>query len=347
MVVSAQKNRRRERSRGFRLPRSLFLEVPRRVAAPVLGLTAALTATADYLVAHEIWLGPVYLLLAAFSAWFVSFRYAVAVGVLVLAINALTGSHSIFPYAVHLFALDFALRVFCVLVVALMLGRARKSLEREWRLARTDTLTGALNRQAFFEAIKAETGTDGPALLAFADVDGLKGLNDEMGHELGDEGLRDFAGRVRKAIRKSDLFARIGGDEFVVFMKVSDEKAAKIVANRLNKVLNHDAEVHGATLKCSLGVLFLPMGSHSIDAELKLADKLMYSAKRVQAGVLLASARQIGEEKTLVSVLDAALPANRKSVVRQERRSPLEQDARELTSIAETPAENRQSELAG
>lgn len=325
MPGRVKKDRRRERTRSFTLRRSLFLQVPAAVAAPVLGFAALATAATDYLAPREVWLGPVYLLLAALSAWFVSSRFAIGLGLLVITVNLLAGKNSAYPYGPDMFAMNFALRIFCVLAVAVMLGLARKSLEREWRLARTDPLTGALNRQAFFEALKAETGADGPAVLAFADVDGLKYVNDELGHEAGDDSLWDFADRLRKAIRKRDLFARIGGDEFVVFMKVKDEQSARIVAERLNKVLNLDLEAVAADaetsaearLKCSLGVLFLPAGSQSIDAELKLADKLMYSAKRVQAGVLMATARQSGPDRKYVSALETALPTNHKSVVRQ------------------------------
>lgn len=309
------------------------------MAAPVLGLAAALTAVLDYLVPHEIWLGPVYLLLAALAAWFVSSRFAIGLGLGVIMLNLLAGKNSTYPYGPDLFALNFVLRILCVLGVALMLGLARKLLEREWQLARTDPLTGALNRQAFFEALKAETGTDGPALLVFADVDGLKHINDELGHEAGDEGLWDFASRVRGAIRKHDLFARIGGDEFVVFMKVKDERSAKIVAERLNKVLNLDANPSETTLKCSLGVLFLPAGSQSIDAELKLADQLMYSAKRVQAGVLMASALELDDEKAPVSALETALPANHKSVVRQKGGKAASRSGRKFAQTDDSGAE--------
>lgn len=302
----------------MRLHKSLFLQIPSSVAGPVIGLATLLTAVFDYLQPHEIWLGPVYLLLAASAAWFVTSGFAVALGLAVLTVNQLTGQHSTYPYGPGQFAVNIGLRIFCVLAVAFMLGRARLSLEREWHLARTDALTGALNRQAFFETMKSETASDEPSVLVFADVDGLKYINDEMGHEIGDEGLRGFASRVKSAIRTNDLFARIGGDEFVVFMKVRDERAARMVAERLNRVLNLDVGADLATLKCSLGALYLPAGSKSIDTELKLADKLMYSAKRVQAGVLMASAFQSDSDGTVQSALEVALPTNRNSVVRQK-----------------------------
>lgn len=316
MPARNQKDRRRERTRGFRPGRSVYLQIPASVAVPVLGLATLLTGTTDHLLDHRIWFGPAYLLICASAAWFVGSRFALALGLVIISFNLLTGNQSTYPYGAASFALNFALRFVCVLAVVLMLGLARRSLEREWRLARTDPLTGALNRQAFFEVIKADAGREGPVLLAYADVDGLKRLNDEMGHEQGDDGLRDFADRVRTAIRKRDLFARLGGDEFVILMKVKDEVAAKAVANRLNRVLNLDAPEDATTLKCSLGVLLLPQGSKSIDAELKLADKLMYVAKKAQAGLSAAWTAGVDGQELLSPPSVAAAPAGRRTAVR-------------------------------
>lgn len=320
MTTSSPRDRRRERARGVRLGRSALLQIPARLAVPFVSLAAVLTAVVDHLSSGKIWFGPVYLLLSALAAWFVSSRFAIVLGLVVISFNLLTGVASTYPYGPNSFLSNFALRIFCVLVVALMLGLARKALEREWRLARTDLLTGALNRQAFFEAIKSDSGREGPAVLAFADVDGLKYLNDQMGHELGDEGLRNFADRVRLAIRKNDLFARMGGDEFVVFMKVKDEAAGKAVANRLNRVLNLEASADERTLKCSIGVLLLPAGSKSIDAELRLADKLMYVAKNAQLGLSAASATEVDGQTVLLSPLHTSMPNDRKGTLRARSR---------------------------
>jgi len=170
----------------------------------------------------------------------------------------------------------------------LMLGVARAALEIEWRFARIDSLTGTLNRKAFFEAVEDEAGQAGIKVLVYADVDGLKRLNDRLGHEAGDEALRYFADRVRKAIRNEDVFARIGGDEFVIYLRVRDTAAAELVAQRLNWALNLDPREGETKLKCSLGVLVLPAGSRSIDAELMQADTLMYHAKRAGIGLMMA-----------------------------------------------------------
>lgn len=179
-----------------------------------------------------------------------------------------------------------------------MLGVARVALEIEWRHARVDPLTGALNRKAFFEVIGSQANNDSLSVLIFADLDGLKRLNDKLGHEKGDDAIRSFADSIRSSIRKHDVFARIGGDEFVIYLNVGDVTAAQTVAERLNNVLNFQPD-DKTKLKCSLGILLLPSGSNSIDAELRQADALMYDAKRSQAGYSIAMMVDANQEKLI------------------------------------------------
>lgn len=182
-------------------------------------------------------------------------------------------------------------------------------------------MTGAFNRKAFFEAVGDETSPEGVTVLVFADIDGLKRLNDRRGHEAGDEALRDFADRVRKTIRKDDVFARIGGDEFVIFLRVGDNKSAEIVAQRLNTALNLDPTWHETRLKCSLGVLVLPAGSRSIDVELKQADSLMYHAKRDRTGLMMAISDKDDTHEFNPSVQSASLADQQEAGVRRNLRS--------------------------
>ena len=259
------------------------MQVSKTLAASSLAGCALIAIFASY-AAPAIGFGPFFLVICAFSAWFVGNRFAVLLGLFILTVETLNG-HAI---ALQEGPIVMALKVVSVLAIVLMLGVARAALEIEWRFARVDPLTGALNRKAFFEAVEAEGGHTGPTVLVYADVDGLKRLNDRLGHRAGDEALQDFSDRVRTAVRKADVFARIGGDEFVIFLRVRDIAAAELVAQRLNGVLNLDPIEGETKLKCSLGVLVLPAGSRSIDAELKQADTLMYHAKRDSIGLMMA-----------------------------------------------------------
>lgn len=288
MQAEGKIERRKAQTQAFRLGRPLFIQIPRTIAASVLAGCTLLAVAASNLTFPEFTFGPVYLLVCAFGAWFVGSRYAIALLTFIAAIELLNG-HALFLHGSPIITgMDLIIRISCALAVILMLGVAREALEIEWRYARVDPLTGALNRKAFFEAVASDPDPDGIAVLVFADVNGLKRLNDRLGHEAGDVALQDFASRVKKAIRKEDLFARIGGDEFVIFFKVRDRSAAHIVASRLHSTINRNERTDGTQLTCSLGVLILLAGSKSIDAELQQADKLMYFAKSERIGGVVA-----------------------------------------------------------
>lgn len=318
---SEKKDRRHGSSRPFRLAQPIFTQIPRTIAAPVLiGFVIAVLAINNF-VAPSIWFGPVYLLICAFAAWFVGNRFAVMLCLLITSIQILNGQAVLIRDTEIVTLVNTAVQVCSALAVVLMLGVAREALEIEWRFARLDPLTGALNRKAFFEAVACNPDHAGTVVLAFADVDGLKRLNDGLGHEAGDEALRDFADRIRKAIRKNDLFARIGGDEFAILLNVRDGAAARIVAERLNRVLNIEPMEDDTKLKCSLGILVLPAGSKSIDQELKQADTLMYHAKKKRSGLVMAMSLKGDLQKLIPFAPETDPLGQQRAAVRAAERS--------------------------
>ncbi|MCZ8370285.1 MAG: GGDEF domain-containing protein [Porphyrobacter sp.] len=300
----------------------MFIQIPRILASYVLLTCAIIALLASNLISSSIGFAPIYLLICAFSAWFVGNRFAVALFVLVASIQFLRGEAIIFRGTEVITFVNASLQFFSALAVILMLGVAREALEVEWRSARLDPLTGALNRKAFFEAAKDEAGHGSMAVIAYADVDGLKKLNDKFGHEAGDGALRDFAARINKSIRKNDLFARMGGDEFVIMLSVRDINAAKSVAERINSVLNLELEDDETKLKCSLGILFLPAGTKAIDAELRQADTLMYLAKRKRVGLVMAMSAQGDPQKLVPFATNADARGQQRTVVRAVERKP-------------------------
>lgn len=283
MEAKIKRDKRSGKARDLRLGQPLFMQVPIGISYPIL-IIASLFCIAFSNAAPAVAFGPFFLLICALAAWFIRNRYAILLGLFIAIVQRLNG------HAVLLYDQPFisALQFLSVLAVIVMLGVARSALELEWQIARVDPLTGALNRKAFFEVVKNVGPQPGVTVLIFADVNGLKRLNDTFGHEVGDKALQSFANRVTAAIRKGDIFARIGGDEFVLYLNVSDLTAAEGVATRLNTVLNRCQLSAEEELTCSLGALILPTGSHSIDVELKQADELMYCAKKNGTGLLMA-----------------------------------------------------------
>jgi len=325
MIAGRSHERRDSKSTDLNLRLSFLFHVPEHIAWVIVTLGLTVTATAEILMDKEIWFGPAYLLVITFTAWTISSRIAIALGFLVIAIHWAARDFAFYPYPYgqNYMAWNFAMRFVVVLIVVGMLAIARESLEREWRLARTDLLTGALNRQAFFETIQNQVDEEGWYVLTYADLDGLKRLNDEKGHDLGDQSLKGFSKCVKKCIRKGDLFARIGGDEFVIFMKVRDEEAGNVVAQRLDQAINLQDSDDDNRLRCSLGVLILPPGPRSIDVELKLADKLMYAAKQAGGGLSLATAQYQSGGIQLAGPLGQETVTERSQVLRGADRQAL------------------------
>lgn len=313
-------DRRQVKHARLTLEHSFLFRIPPRLAWAAI---IALLGMAAYVEAHvpeDIWFGPVYLAIIALAAWSISSRVAIAVGLVVLSVKLATGSLPFYSAQSPLAPAALTVRVVAVAIVVTFIGMARKSCEMEWRSARTDPLTGALNRQAFFEIVESGQCQGGWSAVVYADLDGLKKLNDEAGHGQGDLSLMAFAETVRQTIRVGDVFARVGGDEFVIFMKLKDEQAGATVAGRLHKALNVQPAGDDLRLTCSLGVLLLPDGCKAIDHELRAADQLMYEAKKSRSGVLVSTAIACDGEIFLAPPVLPSDPAERDTAVRRTDR---------------------------
>lgn len=321
MLGRHRTERRKVPHHALVLEHSFLFRIPPRFAWPIIIVLLCVIALAEAAFPDEIWFGPANLAVIVLAAWALNSRTAIAIGLLIMAIKLATGTMPFYPAGSGLALGNIAVRVASISIVVGLIGLARKSCEREWRSARTDQLTGALNRQAFFELIESGQCSDGWSAMIYADLDGLKKLNDEHGHAQGDESLKVFAETVRNTIRKGDVFARMGGDEFVIFMKLRDEDAGFVVARRLHEAINIDASGSVCRLKCSMGVLVLPNGSKSIDDELTSADELMYVAKQSQSGVAVSTAVEINGKTVLSPSISAFVATDRDRVTRQGDRT--------------------------
>jgi diguanylate cyclase (GGDEF)-like protein len=243
----------------------------------VLSCIAA-AAVGDSLTGRDLWFGPVYLLVICIATWSLGWREGQVTGIACMVLTFALNGLSLYPHGVANFGWNLGLRFVAVSIVVVVIAGARRAYVREWWLARTDVLTKALNRQAFFELAPSVIGAHRWRLLVYADLDGMKTVNDVHGHAAGDACLRAFGATVRSMIRRNDIFARVGGDEFLIYMSVKDESAAKAVARRLHETMN-GVTVESGLLKCSVGGLIVPPGEASIDYLVRSADSLMYEAK--------------------------------------------------------------------
>ncbi|MDP1876209.1 MAG: diguanylate cyclase, partial [Actinomycetota bacterium] len=164
---------------------------------------------------------------------------------------------------------------------------ARRDAERALsRMALRDTVTGLPNRRALQERmhIALTRLRRNPALvtLLFCDLDQFKDVNDSLGHQVGDDFLREVAHRMLATMRSEDTVARLGGDEFVVLAEgVTDETQATVIAQRLQARLaepwQHDHQLFRPTM--SIGIAMTGDSEVSADELLRRADLAMYRAK--------------------------------------------------------------------
>jgi diguanylate cyclase (GGDEF)-like protein/PAS domain S-box-containing protein len=152
-------------------------------------------------------------------------------------------------------------------------------------LSTHDALTGLGNRFAFDDALLAlDARGPHPIGVLMVDLDGLKQVNDELGHAAGDALLRRVADVLRATFRVDDVIARIGGDEFAVLTAGRDAEALSSLGARLTEALQqHNRELDAPPLRLSIGVAIAETGV-SLAAALRDADARMYSMKRTHHG---------------------------------------------------------------
>jgi len=167
--------------------------------------------------------------------------------------------------------------------------RLRDNVQLSLEMAVTDGLTGLHNRrymETHLAALVEQAAGRGKALsILVLDIDFFKPINDTYGHDAGDDVLREFAVRIRKAIRGIDLACRYGGEEFVVVMPDTDMAVASMVAERLRRriagepfVLSQSDQAIEVTISVGIAVLSGPEDSAA--ALIKRADQALYRAKR-------------------------------------------------------------------
>lgn len=259
-----------------------YLESKGRTFNALVGIILSATVgVIDYLAPETYAFGFLYVLTIAFTAWFSS-KYAgliVAVGCTLL-------------WSVDRFKLDIiyasvwnslsALGIFCF--VSYLLTKMHMMWEIECSFSNKDPLTGVLNRRAFstlaeYEVLISQRECK-PLSMAYLDIDDFKKVNDHYGHEKGDELLVAVVACIAQHIRKTDIVARMGGDEFTILLPATDQAAVKVVMEKVVEELNQLSTNSDWPTTFSVGVVTYKYGAAGFSEIVATADKLMYRVKK-------------------------------------------------------------------
>lgn len=162
-----------------------------------------------------------------------------------------------------------------------------KEIERTQFLAYHDSLTGVANRELLLkfleEAVSAAQRAGRMVGVLFLDLDGFKGVNDRLGHNVGDQLLKAVADRISASVRKTDMVARLGGDEFVIVQSdLEKPEAVHALGQKLVSRIGQSYNFYGVkvNIKTSVGIALFPQHGNDADHLITLADRAMYKAKK-------------------------------------------------------------------
>lgn len=193
----------------------------------------------------------------------------------------------------------------------------KRSETRLAYLAHHDQLTGLVNRTLFKERLEralARSRRNGqPVACLFLDLDRFKQINDNLGHEVGDQLLVEVAKRIRGCVRSWETVARLGGDEFVVLLEgLEHPEAAELVAQRIIAAMSAPVKLGSAERRVSTSIgIALSSPDDDLDQILERADAAMYQAKRAGRDTYaLAAPGQADEGGLQAEEIERALDKN-------------------------------------
>jgi len=247
----------------------------------IIGLiSCVLLGLLDLIVPNEYMLSFIYLLPIAFTTWFAGKRGGLLVSIICTCF--LSSDYSKMSTNASIWNIGSALGMF--IIVTLMQDKIHTLLKIESNLSRIDPLTGAINKRAFQELVGYEMirlhRESKPFSLAYLDIDDFKKVNDKYGHTKGDEVLKAVVSCLLNNLRKTDVVARMGGDEFTIFYPEVGQVGAKVAAQRVNKFLAELSVANSWPTSISMGVVTSDNEECKLEDIVTMADELMYKVKR-------------------------------------------------------------------
>jgi diguanylate cyclase (GGDEF)-like protein len=232
----------------------------------------------------------------------------------------------------------------------------RRTRSAVLRMSLTDPLTGLYNRGQLNTMLEQEIQrtrrSDRTFSLLMVDLDGLKGVNDQLGHHRGDQVLRSLGGIIQRSIRTVDTAARYGGDEFLVLLPETDTTGALVVAEKIRA----GAEALSVTLgrddlsaSVSIGLVSYPHDGQGMEELLIAADRAMYAAKALGKNQISGSQVRrpvAGALPAAVAIETGAPPMQAPPLQVPRVEAPLAQPAIELPPAQPAPVETSEPTTA-
>ncbi len=195
---------------------------------------------------------------------------------------ALTVIHSWLTYD-QVNIVNFIVPGIAGLIVGWLMARNKVLNMELTRLANTDKLTGAYNRQYFDNRLEEELDRarryNMTLSILYLDLDYFKKVNDQHGHKIGDAVLVDFAALTKSVIRDSDIFARFGGEEFIILAQMANRESALALYKRIHEAIKSHRFEAINDITFSAGIAELDKENDTISTLLDRADKALYKAK--------------------------------------------------------------------
>ncbi len=177
-----------------------------------------------------------------------------------------------------------AIRFIFFIIFVYIISFLKETLEKTEQIARYDFLTGVINARYFYELAQTEIHRskryNSMFSFAYIDLDNFKYLNDTFGHPVGDALLRVVADIIKDNLRITDIIARLGGDEFVVLLPETNYEQSNLVIKKLVREIKIEMENYNWPVTLSIGLVTFKKIPISADDMIKIADDIMYTAKK-------------------------------------------------------------------